>query len=90
MVDWESFMNSKRWIDNNFIVASWNHNLMIGFSSLGSSMVLGAWIFVVSLKRDVCRSKVSPKSGSKTHELNVPSFLVYNNVIWLSLNKLQK
>jgi len=31
MVDWESFMNSKQWIDNNFFVASWNHNLMIGF-----------------------------------------------------------
>jgi hypothetical protein len=56
-----------------FFVASWNHNSMIGFSSLGSSMTLGAWVFMVSLKRNVCTSNISPKSGSKTHELNVPS-----------------
>jgi hypothetical protein len=28
-------------------------------------MTLGAWVFMVSLKRNVCRSNISPKSGSK-------------------------
>jgi hypothetical protein len=80
----------KRWTDNNFFVASWNHNLMIGFSSLGSSMILGAWVFVISLKRDVCNPKYPLKVGQKLMNWMYWVFLVYNNVIWMSLNELQK
>ncbi len=46
---------------------------MIEFSSLGFSMVLGAWIFMVSLKTYVYKSKISLENGSETHELDVPS-----------------
>jgi len=54
-------------------VASWHHNLVIGFSSLSFSMALEVWFFMANLKRDVYKPKLSPKSGSKTHEPNVPS-----------------
>jgi hypothetical protein len=42
-------------------VTSWCHNLMTRLSSLGSSMTLGVWIFMVSLKRDVYRFKIFSK-----------------------------
>jgi hypothetical protein len=35
---------------------------------------LRAWVFMLNLKSDVLKSKVSLKSGSKTYELDVPSF----------------
>jgi hypothetical protein len=37
--------------------------------------LLEAWFFMVSLKRDVYKSKFLIESGSKTYEPNVPSFL---------------
>jgi hypothetical protein len=42
--------------------------LVIGFLSLSFSMALKAWVFMLNLKSDVLKSKVSPKSGSKTYE----------------------
>jgi hypothetical protein len=48
---------------------------MTRFLFLGLSMALGAWFFMVSLKRVVYKSKISPKSGFKSHELYVPSLL---------------
>jgi hypothetical protein len=38
-------------------------------------MALGAWFFMVKLKMDVYKSKISFKSGFKSHELDVPGLL---------------
>lgn len=63
---------------------------MIRFSFINFSMASKNCVFIIILKREVCRSKVSLESGSKTHEPNVPSCLGYNNFIWSHLKELQK
>jgi hypothetical protein len=38
-------------------------------------MALWTLVFMVDLKMDVCKSKISLQNGLETHEPNVPSFL---------------
>jgi len=40
------------------------------FSFLNSSMPLEACIFIINLKREVCRSKLYFENGLETHELD--------------------
>jgi hypothetical protein len=79
-------MNSKRWATSRLFVTSWCHNLVIGFSSIGYVVALVAWFFMVNLKRELCNSKTSLESGSKTHLPLVPTFWKYGNDVWSRQN----
>jgi hypothetical protein len=51
------------------------------FSFLDSSMSLEACIFIMNLKREVCKSKIYLENGLETHELDYQFAGGYNNVV---------
>jgi hypothetical protein len=62
-----SFMSCNKQTINKLFLASWHHNLIIGFLSLSYAMALEAELFMVILKKNLCKSKVSLENGWKIH-----------------------
>jgi hypothetical protein len=71
MVIWTSFMTSKWWTTNKLFVASWCHNLMVGFS-------WSTWKGVYANQKYPL--KVVQEPMSQMFQVS----WVYNNVFWSS------
>jgi hypothetical protein len=58
-------MNLEVWINIKLFVASWCHNLVMRFSSLGSFGALGTWVLMTSLKKIFAYPKYPLKEVQK-------------------------
>jgi hypothetical protein len=62
--------------NSNYLLSCWvnkplllifTHNLIIELISNGSTMAFGAYVFIVSLKKHICKSKRLAFKGSTTY-----------------------